>query len=109
MFEAAREIHKAYPDLPCVNTGISGLCEKSPYAAAGMIEEDYTTFAGFGRMSFAYPGMAADILNGRFDDKKCCVACSGCSTLKKNGLLSGCIIRNDMYKEIFRKFRAENN
>ena len=108
MFEAAREIHKAYPDLPCVNTGISGLCEKSPYAAAGMIEEDYTKFVGFGRMSFAYPGMAADILNGRFDDKKCCVACSGCSTLKKNGLLSGCIIRNDMYKEIFRKFRAEN-
>ncbi len=108
MFEAAREIHKAYPNLPCVNTGISGLCEKSPYAAAGMIEEDYTTFVGFGRMSFAYPGMAADILNNRFDDKKCCVACSGCSTLKKNGLLSGCIIRNDMYKDIFRKFRAEN-
>lgn len=108
MFEAAREIHLAYPDLPCVNTGISGLCEKSPYAAAGMIEEDYTTFVGFGRMSFAYPGMAVDILNDCFDDKKCCVACSGCSTLKKNGLLSGCIIRNDMYKEIFRKFRAEN-
>ena len=108
MFEAAREIHRAYPELPCVNTGISGLCEKSPYAAAGMIEEDYTTFVGFGRMSFAYPGMAADILNNCFDDKKCCVACSGCSTLKKNGLLSGCIIRNDMYKEIFRKFRAEN-
>lgn len=108
MFEAAREIHKAYPDLPCVNTGISGLCEKSPYAAAGMIAEDYTTFVGFGRMSFAYPEMAADILNNRFDDKKCCVACSGCSTLKKNGLLSGCIIRNNMYKEIFRKFRAEN-
>lgn len=108
MFEAAREIHRAYPTLPCVNTGISGLCEKSPFAAAGMIEEDYTTFVGFGRMSFAYPGMAADILNNNFDDKKCCVACSGCSTLKKNGLLSGCIIRNDMYKEIFRKFRTEN-
>lgn len=108
MFEAAKSIHKAYPNLPCVNTGISGLCEKSPYAAAGMIEEDYTTFVGFGRMSFAYPGMAADILNDRFDEKKCCVACSGCSTLKKNGLLSGCIIRNETYKQIFRKFRSEN-
>ncbi len=108
MFEAAKAIHRAYPELPCVNTGISGLCEKSPYAAAGMIEEDYTTFVGFGRMSFAYPGMAADILNGCFDDKKCCVACSGCSTLKKNGLLSGCIIRNKMYKDIFREFNAKN-
>ncbi|MBR5308248.1 MAG: flavin oxidoreductase/NADH oxidase [Clostridia bacterium] len=108
MFEAAREIHRAYPKLPCVNTGISGLCEKSPYAGAGMIAEDYTTFVGFGRMSFAYPSMAIDILKGRFDDKKCCVACSGCSTLKKNGLLSGCIIRNDMYKKIFREFRANN-
>lgn len=108
MFNAAREIHKAYPDLPCVNTGISGLCEKSPYAAAGMIEEDYTDFVGFGRMSFAYPDLAADILNNRFDDKKSCVACSGCSTLKKNGLQSGCIIRNRKYKDIFRNYKSEN-
>lgn len=108
MFEAAREIHKAYPILPCVNTGISGLCEKSPYAAAGMIGEDYTDFVGFGRMSFAYPDLARDILYGSFDDKKSCVACSGCSTLKKNGLLSGCIIRNEMYRKVFREFRAKN-
>lgn len=104
MFNAAREIHKAFPLLPCVNTGISGLCEKSPYAAAGMIEEDYTDFVGFGRMSFAYPDMARGILGGNFEDKKCCVACSGCSTLKKNGLLSGCIVRNERYRKIYREF-----
>lgn len=106
MFRAAKEIHEAFSDLPCVNTGISGLCHLSPYAAAGMIEENYTDFVGFGRMTLAYPSLAADILNDRFDDKRACVACSGCSTLKKNGLPSGCIVRNPYYRDIFRKFRG---
>ena len=106
MFRAAKEIHEAFSDLPCVNTGVSGLCAMSPYAAAGMIEDGYTDFVGFGRMTFAYPHLAADILNDRFDDKQACVACSGCSTLKKNGLPSGCIVRNPYYRDVFRKFRG---
>ncbi len=104
LFNGAKEIHKEFPSLPVVNTGVSGLCKKCNFAAAGMIDEDMTDFVGFGRMSFAYPDVARDILSGNFDGKKACVACSGCSTLKKNGLLSGCIIRNDTYKSIFKEF-----
>lgn len=104
LFNGASEIHKAFPSLPMVNTGVSGLCGKCAFAASGMIEEDMTDFVGFGRMNFAYPEIARDILNGNYDEKKCCVACSGCSTLKKNGLLSGCIIKNNLYKEIFKEF-----
>ncbi len=104
LFEGAKEIHKAFRELPVVNTGVSGLCAKAPYGAAGMIGEDMTDLVGFGRMNFAYPDLVRDILLGKYDEKKACVACSGCSTLKKNGLLSGCIIRNEFYKNIFKEF-----
>lgn len=107
LFDGANEIHKEFPKLPMVNTGVSGLCGKCAYAAAGMMEEDMTDFVGFGRMNFAYPEIARDILTNRYDEKKCCVACSGCSTLKKNGLLSGCIIKNDLYKDIFKEFNRK--
>lgn len=107
LFSGACEIHKAFPSLPIVNTGVSGLCDKSPFAAAGMIDEDMTDFVGFGRMNFAYPDLARDIIGEKFDGKKACVACSGCSTLKKNGLLSGCIIRNKLYKDIYKEFTAK--
>lgn len=104
LFSGAADIHHAFPKIPLVNTGVSGLCGKCAYAAAGMIEEDMTDFVGFGRMNFAYPNIARDILSNNYNEKKCCVACSGCSTLKKNGLLSGCIIRNEKYKEIYKEF-----
>ena len=103
LFYGASEIHRKFPALPMVNTGVSGLCAGAPHAACGMIEENITDFVGFGRMSFAYPDLARDIISGKFDAKKSCVACSGCSTLKKCGKLSGCIIRNEMYKNIFKE------
>ncbi len=100
------EIKKAHPDLAIVDTGISLLGELSPYAAAGLVEEGMTDFVGFGRMSFAYPDLAKDILNGCFDAKKVCVACGGCSYLKKNVQKSGCIIRNMFYNGVYKKFKA---
>jgi hypothetical protein len=45
--------------------------------------------------------------DGSFDKKQICVACGGCSTLKKNVLRSGCIIRNAYYKEIFKEFQKK--
>ncbi len=107
LFEGATEIHRSFPDLPVVNTGASGLCTGCAYGAAGMIEEDMTDIVGFGRMNFAYPDIARDIFSGQYDEKKCCVACSGCSTLKKNGLLSGCIIKDPMYKDVFKEFNKK--
>lgn len=103
LFSGAAVFHRAFPDLPVVVTGESGLCGMAPYAAAGLIEADYADFVGFGRMSFAYPEVARDLLNGCFDEKKCCVACSGCSELKKNGLPSGCIVRNPYYRNLYRE------
>ncbi|MBP3627594.1 MAG: flavin oxidoreductase/NADH oxidase [Clostridia bacterium] len=109
LWKGASDIKACFPQLKIVNTGISLLGALSPFAAAGAIEENMTDFVGFGRMSFAYPSLARDILNGSFDNAKVCVACSGCSTLKKNVLPSGCIIRDDYYKQIFRDWKRGNS
>lgn len=106
LLEGAKEIKEAHPSLAVVDTGISALGGLSPYAAVGLVEEGMTDFVGFGRMSFAYPSLAADILDGRFDEKKACVCCGGCSTLKKNVRKSGCIIRNPFYREEYKRFKA---
>ena len=103
---SAAEIKKAHSELAIVDTGISCLGELSHYAAAGLVEESMTDFVGFGRMSFAYPDLAKDILNGCFNVKKVCVACGGCSYLKKNVQKSGCIIRNMFYNDVYKKFKA---
>lgn len=107
LWRGAAEIKRAHSELQIVNTGISLLGALSPYAAAGAVAEQMTDFVGFGRMSFAYPALARDILAGCFDIKQVCVACSGCSTLKKNVLPSGCIIRNTYYKEIYKNWNKE--
>lgn len=103
-----RDIKKLRPRSYFVCTGLSVLGEYSPYAAAGCVEEGFCDFAGFGRMSLAYPELASDVLSGRFDGKKSCVACCGCSELKRKLLQSGCIIRNPYYKEIYKKWKAQS-
>ena len=102
----AAEIKAAHPLLAVVDTGISLLGGLSAYAAAGLVAEGMTDFVGFGRMSFAYPSLAADILAGQFDAKRACVACGGCSYLKKNVQKSGCIIRNRFYNDVYKQFKA---
>jgi len=101
----ASDIKAAHSNLTIVNTGISLLGEMSPQAASGLVKEGMTDLVGFGRMSFAYPNLANDILSGSFDIKKACVCCGGCSYLKKNLQKCGCIIRNSYYNKVYKDFR----
>ena len=72
--------------------------------AAGAIEEGYYTIAGFGRMAFAYPDFAADILSGRgLDPKKCCIACGKCTQLMRYGSTAGCVVRDKVYTTLYQQ------
>lgn len=104
LWSGANEIKRTH-GFAVVNTGVSLLGELSCEAAAGAVKEGMTDFVGFGRMSFAYPDLAKDMIAGRFDKAQCCVCCGGCSYLKKNLCEAGCIARNDYYKEIFKNYR----
>ena len=60
-------------------------------------------FAGFGRLIFANPDFANQILReGKLDSKKSCLACSKCTELMRNGSTPGCVIRDSLYTELYR-------
>jgi 2,4-dienoyl-CoA reductase-like NADH-dependent reductase (Old Yellow Enzyme family) len=106
---AAAEIHRQLPQLNVACSGISYLREFSPYLAAGMVGGGFSQFAGFGRMSLAYPDLARDILTkGALDPKKCCLTCSRCTELMRMGCISGCVVRDSAkYAPIYAAARAK--
>jgi 2,4-dienoyl-CoA reductase-like NADH-dependent reductase (Old Yellow Enzyme family) len=105
------ELQKALPDLPLVGTGYSWLRHFFPYVGAGAVREGSVSIVGLGRMAFAYPDFARDLMErGTLDPRKSCVGCSGCSELMRDGEQSGCVVRDgDLYhlpRPVDRKMRG---
>ena len=99
-----REIQQAYPDLALIGSGVSYMRQFAPQMVSGAIEQGYYTIAGFGRMAFAYPDFAADILSGRgLDPKKCCIACGKCTQLMRYGSTAGCVVRDKVYTTLYQQ------
>ena len=72
------KIKEANKDMIIVSSAYSYLREFSAPAAAGSINVGLSDFAGFGRMSFAYPDVARDVIDNKFDTKKACMCCVNC-------------------------------
>lgn len=94
-----------------IGTGFSWLRHFSPYIAAGMVEKNWITMAGFGRQAFAYPDFANDIIEkGELIKSKVCITCSKCAELKAAKEKAGCVIRDqEIYLPIYREFKALSN
>ena len=91
----AATVQKEFPDIAVVCSGLSYLRRFSDRLAAGMIESGAATFAGFGRMTFAYPDFPKDIIAGsELNEKKVCMACGQCTKLLRAGKKAGCVIRD---------------
>ncbi len=101
MINASREIKAAVPELKIIGTGYSYLRHLSPNVAAAVLEEGAVDMTGFGRMAFAYPDFARDMLAGQFDSKKTCLSCGNCVQLMRRIATSGCPIRDPLYRPIF--------
>ena len=78
MLSFTGEIKKANDDMLIVSSAYSYLRKFSPFAAAGMISEGLSDFAGYGRLTFAYPDAARDIIENKFDENKVCLCCNHC-------------------------------
>jgi 2,4-dienoyl-CoA reductase (NADPH2) len=86
---------KRFPEISFVGSAYSWLRHYAPNVGASVISDGGASFIGFGRNSFAYPSMPADIIrNGRADPSKFCITCSGCSRLISNFRHGGCVIRD---------------
>ncbi|MFH1759499.1 MAG: FAD-dependent oxidoreductase [bacterium] len=104
------ELQEEAGDLPLVGTGYTWLRELFPFVAAGVLKKKRAALIGLGRMAFAYPDFAGDIIkNGGINPDKTCIACSGCTQIMRDHGRAGCIIRDQaVYGTIYKQGRKES-
>ena len=97
------EIQKEFPDIAILGTGYSWLRTLFANVGAANKTAGLATLIGAGRMAFAYPDFAKDIITkGRMYPEKVCVSCSACTQIMRDGGTTGCVIRdNEVYGPIF--------
>jgi len=97
------EIQKEFPGIAIVGTGYSWLRTLFANVAAANKANGLTTLVGAGRMAFAYPDFAKDIITkGRMYPEKVCVSCSACTQIMRDAGTTGCVVRdNEVYGPIF--------
>lgn len=97
-----------FPNLKVVYSGISYLKDQAINVSAGILEKHPNSLIGFGRLAFAYPDFAKELLkNGYLDEKKCCISCSKCSELMRGGKEAGCVIKDKVYTEIYKEMKKD--
>lgn len=110
LIRLAGEIQRDFPDIAIVGTGYSWLRTLMPNVAAASKANGLATIIGLGRMAFAYPDFARDIISkGRLDPDKVCVCCSGCTQIMRDGGMVGCVVRdNEVYGPIYEHGRLSD-
>lgn len=108
-WDVEAELKSCFPEMLFVGTGLSFYREELFGKAESMLENGVCDLIGFGRVSIAYPMFYRDYLSGRFDFKKCCVACSKCTFLMRNGCASGCAVFDERYKKIYDEYCRNSN
>lgn len=107
MLRLIREAQQGCPEVTVMATGFSWLREFGANAAAGGIKEGWFSLAGFGRQAFAYPDFPNDILSGGMKREKCCICCSNCTVMMRDGGVTGCPVRDSaVYAPLYRQGRS---
>ena len=103
LIELAGEIQKEFGDIAVVGTGYSWLRTLFANVGAASKVNGLASIVGAGRMAFAYPDFAKDIITkGRMFAEKVCVSCSACTQIMRDGGKTGCVVRdNEVYGPIF--------
>lgn len=104
------QIQKEFPDIAFVGTGYSWLRTLFANVGAANKAKGLVTLIGGGRMGFAYPDFARDIVHDRrMYPEKVCVGCSACTQIMRDGGRTGCVVRdNEVYGPIFRHGRMSD-
>ncbi len=105
IYSVTKEITEAFPEISFIMSGLSFEGENALDYAADAVEKGITTFAGFGRMTFAYPEFYKDYLkNGKLEKSKVCLKCSKCTELMRNASVAGCPVRDsETYMPYYRR------
>jgi 2,4-dienoyl-CoA reductase-like NADH-dependent reductase (Old Yellow Enzyme family) len=83
-FRIARELQRAFPELPMVGTGYSWLQKYAINAGAQNVADGAIRFFGIGRNALAYPDFARDALvHGELDERRVCKTLTFCTYLMR--------------------------
>lgn len=105
--EMTRAIQQAVPEIPVVVSGFSWFRHLLPNVAAGVVGAGGGAVIGIGRAALAYPTLAGDLVRtDHLDPDKCCIGCSACLQLIKDGGTAGCAIMDaEIYGAAYRHRR----
>lgn len=101
-----KHIKTKHPELLVVGSGLSYYRGEVLFEQSSrQLNEGLCDFVGYGRMWLAYPMFYRDYLNGSFETKKCCLACSKCTELMRNKKVSGCAVFNEYYRNLYKEIK----
>ncbi len=106
IYSVTKELKDSFPDVKIVSSGLTYPGEEAVAYAEKLIKENVCDFAGFGRMTFAYPQFFRDYVStGELDKSKVCLKCSKCTELMRSGTVAGCPVRDsEVYMPYYKKF-----
>lgn len=106
IYDITKELSDSFKDIHFIASGLTYPGENAMEYAEKIIEENVCSFAGFGRLTFAYPDFYKDYLkNRKLEKNKLCLKCSKCSLLMRAGTVAGCPIRDsETYMPYYQKF-----
>ena len=105
MIHSIGAVKKAVPGITILGSAPTYLRQFADLYAAGAVEQGYCDGMLFGRMAFADPDFANEIIkNGRIDPKRVCMTCGMCGDLIRAHKPTGCVVRDSktfmpFYKE----------
>ena len=107
MINGIGAVKKAVPGLTVLASAPTYLRQYADLYAAGAVEQGLCDGMLFGRMAFADPDFANEIVkNGRIDPKRVCVTCGSCGDLIRAHMPTGCVVRDpDTFLPFFRQFQ----
>ncbi len=100
-----KHIKERFPKLTVVGSGLSYYREDLIEQSERQLREGICDLVGYGRMWLAYPLFYKEWLEGRFEAKKCCLACSKCTELMRNQKVSGCAVFNEYYRNLYKEIQ----
>ena len=95
MIAGIGEVKKAVPEMVIFGSAPTYLRQFADLYTAVAVEEGFCDGMLFGRMAFADPDYANEIIkNGRIDPKRVCMTCGKCGDLIRAHKPTGCVIRD---------------
>lgn len=106
MIQGIGQVRRAVPEMTVWASAPTYLRQFSDLYAAGAVEQGLCDGMLFGRMAFAQPDFANQIVkNGRIDPKRVCMTCGMCGDLIRAHKPTGCVVRDaKTFKPFYQEF-----